>query len=105
MHPDLLDVLDNMREEIGKPIFVSSGYRCANHPIEAMKETPGEHSEGMAVDIICYTDMALTLLKLALERDITRIGLHQKGRASGRYMHMGIGNWYDRKYPASIWTY
>lgn len=102
---ELVDLLQVMRDEYRKPIFISSGYRCPAHPVEQVKDEPGEHTNGMAVDIVCYTQGALTLLDIALSLGVRRIGLHQKGRASNRYMHIGVGDKLTNIYPKSIWTY
>ena len=104
MREEFIAMLQLLRKGYGKPMFISSGYRCANHPIETIKDKPGEHTEGLAADIICYTDNALSLLRHALNLGVTRIGVHQKGRASSRYIHLGLGDKFSHC-PSSIWTY
>lgn len=47
----LVDKLDLLRGLWGKPLVLTSAYRCANHPEEAKKAKPGKHNEGIAVDI------------------------------------------------------
>lgn len=101
----MMDTLQSIRNEFNKPIFISSGYRCINHPIEIIKERRGEHTHGMAVDIICNNQDCIKLIDLALKHDINRIGVHQKGRASGRFLHLGVGDKLLQDYPISIWTY
>lgn len=105
MHPRLILILQTMRDQLQKPIFISSGYRCAEHPVEAMKDKPGEHTKGLAVDVICHGDTALTLLKMAQNLGVERLGFHQKGRASGRFIHLGIGDKFTKEFPRAIWTY
>lgn len=105
MHPLMMQVLQDIRIEFDKPMFVSSGYRSVSHPVEAMKERPGEHSFGMAVDIICNGQDCLKLISLAQAHGINRIGVHQKGRASGRFLHLGVGDKLTQNFSASIWTY
>lgn len=102
---DIVIILQMMRDQLKKPIFISSGYRCPEHPIEKMKEKPGEHSMGMAADIICNGQDALFLLEVSHRLGVRRIGLHQKGRPSGRYMHIGIADRFTKEYPVAIWTY
>ena len=48
-----LDRLEALREEYGKPIRISSGYRDPRHSIEASKSAPGVHTRGLACDIAC----------------------------------------------------
>lgn len=105
--PEIVTVIQEIRDQLGKPLFVSSGYRCANHPVEAMKpQGPGEHNSGHAVDIICHGQVALFVLGAALHLGVTRVGIHQKGRGSDRYIHLGVGDKYDLKFkPGALWTY
>ena len=51
MDEKLLSMLDEMREIYGYPIKITSSYRSPDHPIEAAKKEPGEHSYGAAVDL------------------------------------------------------
>jgi len=106
MHPEMVSLLQTIRTLYGKPLFVSSGYRCPQHPVEAMKDKPGEHTHGMAADIICHGEVALQILRHALTLGVTRIGMNQKGRASSRFVHLGIADKYTAEFPKqSIWTY
>lgn len=40
-----------LRDHHGKPVHIHSGFRCAGHPVERKKPTPGRHYEGIAADI------------------------------------------------------
>lgn len=51
MDDSLLDGLQLLRDKYGY-VHVNSGYRCASHPIESKKKTPGEHEKARAADII-----------------------------------------------------
>lgn len=46
-----VEVLQRLRDAIGQPLIVTSGYRCARHPIEARKQKTGRHAEGIAADV------------------------------------------------------
>lgn len=105
MHPDMMSILQSIRTVYGKPIFISSGFRSVKHPVEQMKEKPGEHTLGMAVDIICYHRAAIELLGIALQLGVRRIGVHQKGDERARYIHIGIADKLGLEYPPAIWTY
>lgn len=105
MHPDMMYTLQSIRTEYGKPIFLSSGFRSVKHPVEQMKEKPGEHTLGMAVDIICYNQTAHDVMRLAIKHGIRRIGLHQKGDEKTRFIHIGIADRFSLEYPLAIWTY
>ena len=51
MDHEFLVKLDELRERVGFPFVITSGYRNATHPAEARKETPGTHNQGIAADI------------------------------------------------------
>jgi len=51
MDQDFIDRINQLREQYGKPIKITSGYRDATHPIEARKKEPGAHASGYACDI------------------------------------------------------
>lgn len=105
MHPYLMQILQKIRDELQKPIFISSGFRSVKHPVEQEKDRPGEHTYGMAVDIICHAERALEIIYLALDNGIRRIGVHQKGNANGRFVHIGIADKYKIEFQKGIWTY
>ena len=54
MNPVLLEALDQLREEYGKPIYVSCGYRCPSHNAEVGGVSNSQHLLGNAADI--YVD-------------------------------------------------
>lgn len=49
----LADYLDGIREKYGKPIFISSGYRCPllNQAVGGVASS--QHLKGLAADLIC----------------------------------------------------
>lgn len=49
----LADYLDNIREKLGKPILVSSGYRCPvlNKAVGGVVNS--QHQKGLAADLVC----------------------------------------------------
>ena len=99
MHPVFMQRLQHLRTKYGKPMVVTSGYRSRQHPIEAAKATPGEHTYGRAADIAVQGSDALLLLRLALEFGFTRIGVQQKG--TGRFLHLGD----SPDFPVGLWSY
>ena len=46
-----LDLLQQLRDKVGHPLTLVSAYRCAEHPVEKRKATPGQHNKGTAFDI------------------------------------------------------
>ena len=66
MHPVLIEKLDELREAIGHPIYVSSGYRCPYHNSVVGGVPNSQHVLGTGADIICN---AVTVSKLAEEAE------------------------------------
>lgn len=56
------NVLDPVREQYGKPIYVSSGYRCPKHNAEVGGVPNSQHMRGEAADIHCEDNAALAKL-------------------------------------------
>lgn len=105
MNPTMMSILQKIRDDLGRPIFISSGFRSVKHPVEQEKDKPGEHTFGMAVDILCHSQRALDIINLALKNGIQRIGVHQKGAFGGRFVHIGVGNKFFLEFPVGVWTY
>lgn len=55
-------VLDPLRECFGRPIYVSSGYRCPRHNREVGGVTHSQHMKGEAADIRCADNRLLERL-------------------------------------------
>lgn len=49
----LADYLDDIREKLGRPIFVNSGYRCPflNKMVGGVANS--QHQKGLAADLVC----------------------------------------------------
>jgi len=101
--PYFLKKINTIRDQCRFPLPVSSGYRCSNHPIEARKESgPGAHSRGLAVDLSVSGYQAFTLISIAQNNGIRRIGINQKGPRPSRFVHID----YDPSAPSpTIWSY
>ena len=76
MEREVLDKLDTLREDCGFPFVITSGYRSPQHPIEAKKDVPGQHSQGIAADIrINNAAQRYVITRKALELGFTGIGV------------------------------
>lgn len=105
MSPELMHILQSMRNQLNKPIIITSGFRAVEHPVERSKSKPGEHTHGMAVDILCSGEYALSILRMCMDYNIKRIGVNQNGINSTRFIHIGIADRYNLGFPPAIWTY
>jgi zinc D-Ala-D-Ala carboxypeptidase len=86
MQSPFMDKLLAVRKEYNTPMQINSGYRCPQHPIEAVKATPGAHATGNAADIDVTGRDAYKLVQIALKHGFTGIGVQQKG--TGRFIHL-----------------
>ena len=103
MDKDFMTKLNYLREVYGKPLIVSSGYRCPDHPIEARKQSPGAHATGKAADLAVSGADAHKLLYLALEFGFSGVGVQQKG--SGRFIHVDTCTKEEGFVRPTVWSY
>lgn len=104
LSPAFLAKLEELRVAYGKPMIITSGFRCPryNALISATGDT-GPHTVG-AVDIAIAGPDAYTLLQLAMLIGFSGIGLRQKGPFPSRFIHL------DDLPPTThprprVWTY
>jgi len=103
MNIDFMEKIEALRERMGFPFIVTSGYRCSQHPIEIEKYTVGAHVTGRAIDVSVYGENAYKLLRGALKAGFTGIGVNQKGGA--RFIHIDdIEKSPERPRPW-VWSY
>jgi hypothetical protein len=76
-----LDRAQLIRDDIGKPLVITSGGRCPNHPNEVTKQSPGDHGQCYALDVACNNLQDETKIKvLAGRRGATRVaGTYKDG--------------------------
>ena len=94
---NLIKVLDTIREALGKPITVNSGYRCPelnSHPKMGGSKTSW-HLKGMAADIVCYNNLILWDLIVNLQKEgkiqFTEL-INEKPNKDGtpRWIHIAV---------------
>ena len=97
MDKGFLSMLDEIRELVGEPIIITSGFRTPAHN-EAINGVEGSsHTKGLAVDIaVRNSRMRFKLLNALLEVGINRIGI------ADNFIHIDIDKDKD---PNVIWTY
>lgn len=104
MDPVFLSEIDELRSQYGKPLTVSSGYRCPTHNAQVSETgATGPHTTGRAVDFLIDRTNAYGLLKIALNMGFTGIGINQKGGA--RFLHIdNLPNAPNQPRP-TVWSY
>jgi zinc D-Ala-D-Ala carboxypeptidase len=92
---DFVHELDKLRGACGFPFRITSGYRSKEHSIEARKQTPGTHTQGIAADIAVQGGaQRMILVQKALELGITGVGVAKT------YIHVDT-----RKTTPVLWCY
>lgn len=93
----LVYALEKLRQLIGRPVIVSSGYRCAKHSVEAAKAQPGLHRDGLAADIYVVGMTARELYQYVRQvPEFRGIGVDDEQG----YVHVDI-----RSTPPAKWCY
>ncbi|MBF0098762.1 MAG: DUF882 domain-containing protein [Magnetococcales bacterium] len=104
---DFMLKLEALRMAYGKPMSVSSGYRCPAH--NAATSTTGEngpHTTGKAIDILVAGEDAYRLVGLAIKHGFTGIGIcqalghHKVGCKVSECVRLGVRGCYWPKFAA-----
>ena len=95
MQDEFIHSLDALRHKCGFSFRITSGYRSPSHSIEARKETPGTHAQGIAADI-GTTDGSerYIIVKNAMAMGFSGIGIHKT------FVHVDT-----RTTTPVVWTY
>lgn len=113
MNEQLLQALEEIRERLGEPMVITSGYRSDQHPITQSKidkgaKHGGAHHLGYAADVGCAGPTAMKILALAIENPtITGVGVKQSGPWNSRFIHIDAvprDNNFGLTRPA-LWSY
>jgi len=83
----LVELLQKMRDRLGKPIIVTSGYRCPEHDKEVGGTGDSFHTRGLAADIYCPGFPLDALRDLADAIGFNGIGINYKNL----HVHVDLG--------------
>jgi zinc D-Ala-D-Ala carboxypeptidase len=97
MSKSFIHQLDDVRDDVGFPLFVTSGYRTVDYNTKVGGIPGSAHTRGLAVDITAPTEgMKRSIATAAISEGITRIGW---GRT---FIHLDV----DQTKPQKItWGY
>ncbi len=98
MDPDFMRRLQAIRDDFGRPMIITSGFRCPAHN-DAIGGGP-EHVLGLAADVRCRNPVAEVLNELRIRHQMPRFGVSQR-RRKPRFVHIG-GSF---MLPKAIWSY
>lgn len=91
MDPDFMERVESLRLAYGKPLYVTSGYRCPEHNEKASKTgRTGPHTTGKAVDFAVSGPDARLLIGVAVALGFEGIGVAQKGPHPSRFIHLDM---------------
>lgn len=83
----LVEFLQKIRDHFGKPLHISSGYRCPVHNSKVGGATGSRHSKGMAADIYITGVAPAEIAKYAESIGIKGIGLYET-KSDGFFVHI-----------------
>ena len=86
LHPVLLVKLTELRKILGRPVSITSGYRCSNYNRKVGGVANSYHCIGMAADIQVKDINLIELLAYAEERDFSGIGFYEKKN----FLHLDV---------------
>lgn len=106
IQPHFFGTLNAVREKWGKPIIVTSGYRCPAYNAKVSSTgAGGPHTTGLAVDISLSgwpTSDVVRFIKLLWDMGIDRVGVKAHGDRAKRFLHFDTSPHHPS--PA-FWTY
>jgi zinc D-Ala-D-Ala carboxypeptidase len=92
---DLIRKVDELRSAVGRPLYITSGYRSPQHSLEAKKSKPGTHAQGIACDIAVANGVERRqLVKQAFYLGFRGIGVHKA------FLHVDM-----RETEPVLWVY
>ena len=109
MDPDFMKILQNIRDEMKRPLKISSGVRCAKRNAEVSSTGKnGPHvprtNGTQASDILIAGADALRLIDIARKHGVSGVGISQRGTHAKRFIH--IDTLSDDKHPRpTMWSY
>jgi len=76
MDEEFMRKLENIRERVGKPFYVTSAYRCPEYNSKVSTTGKnGPHTTGKAIDIKADSRLKYEIAQHAIKEGITRIGI------------------------------
>jgi len=82
---ELLEILENIRQQLNAPVTINSGCRCRTHNLEVEGSKKSQHLRGRAADIKVHG-----VLPQAVQNFIDSTWPHQYGLGVTRHLHISI---------------
>ena len=89
MDSEFMRILQSIRDEMQRPLKITSGFRCENHNqrVSSTGKT-GPHTYAKAADILISGADAMRLFAVAQKHGVSGVGMSQKGDHSKRFVHL-----------------
>lgn len=95
---ELISLMDGAREELNRPIYVTSGCRCKKHNesklVRGTKDS--SHIKGLAMDVVAL-EHEIEEMVAVFKKYFHRIGIDKKRH----FIHVDV----DKDKPNAIWNY
>jgi len=105
MDEEFMKTLQSIRNEMQRPLKVTSGYRCEKHNARVSSTgKSGPHTYAKAADILISGADAMRLFAVAQKHGVSGVGMSQKGNHSKRFVHLDILSPDEGPRP-TVWTY
>lgn len=89
MDPTLLDLLQELRYNVGAPLVISSGFRCVRYNGSLPGAKKGSfHTQGLAADIYCPSMHWTKLIRFVKDLPFRGIG----GYPDEHFVHVDVGH-------------
>ena len=106
MDSDFMKILQEIREDMNRPLKISSAVRCEKHNMKVSstgKNGPNVYRK--ASDIIISGADALRLIDTARKHGISGVGISQRGEHAKRFVHIDTLSADDGHPRPTVWTY
>lgn len=87
VEPDLVTKLQALRDILGRPVKVTSGYRCPVHNRNIKGAPQSRHMQGQAVDLVVEGVSPTAVAKVADQVGLGGIGIY----ATSGFTHVDVG--------------
>ena len=106
MDSDFMKILQEIREDMNRPLKISSAVRCVKHNMKVSSTCKnGPHVYRKAADIIISGADALRLIDVARKHGISGVGISQRGPHAKRFVHIDTLSADDGHPRPTVWTY
>ena len=106
MDSDFMKILQEIREDMNRPLKISSAVRCVKHNLNVSSTGKnGPHVYRKASDILISGADALRLIDVARKHGISGVGISQRGDHAKRFVHIDTLSADDGHPRPTVWTY